>query len=421
MNYTFLESYKNEVFRCIKCGACRAVCPTFTALLDESMGTRGRMSLVEAVIDGRLGLTEGFKKRVTSCIDCKACVISCPSGVRVDEIIYAAKAQIATSSGLGILERLVSRYIMEPGWPLPYALRFLGLFEKYLYRPIRSDSALSSFIPFMRDGKKRRFPSVARAPLTAEYPEVLIADRPRGRVAFYAGCVINYISQGMGRAAIKALHRMGMEVIIPKDQVCCGIPVLSLGDVEVARSLAKKNIKLFNSLNVDAIVTACPTCTLTLKKDYNRMFPDNADVDRFSSKVFDIHEYMERYGGPPYPLKRIEETVTYHDPCHLNRGLGISKSPRDLIRSIKGLQYVEMAGADRCCGFGGFFSLYHYDLSMRIAEEKVKKIADTGANVVATACPGCQIHLQDALHQAGLLIRVTTTVELLDEAWAEKN
>jgi glycolate oxidase iron-sulfur subunit len=193
----------------------------------------------------------------------------------------------------------------------------------------------------------------------------------------------------------------------------------------MARKVAGKNLALFAVLDVEAIITACASCGMTLKKDYPTLLKDSANGDRarltaFSQKVTDVHEFVRRKGtalpkGGEVSTASPEKTrVTFHDPCHLKRGLGVHQSPREILGSLPDTAFVEMEGADACCGFGGTFSLSHYDLAAEIGQKKADSVRNSGAQVVATGCPGCKIHIADSLHRGGAEVRVVHTMELLD-------
>ncbi|MEK6657084.1 MAG: (Fe-S)-binding protein [Nitrospirota bacterium] len=416
MKYPILHDYENEISRCIKCGACRAVCPTFKESLDESMVARGRISLTKAVIENRLDLTEGFDIRISTCINCKACAANCPTSVKVDDIMLSAKAQIAKNRGVGLIENLISKQVVKRGWPMAYILKTIGMMSKAVYEPLEATGILGNFLLFVADKKKRLVPDLTKSPFLSRYPEIITCERPKGRVAFFVGCAINFMDQRIGDAVIKVLKKNNIEIILPKDQLCCGRPLLSLGDRDTALYLARKNAEIFNKLKVDAIVTACATCGLTIKDEYNKIHADKS-VSDFSARLIDINEFIVNNTDFEKGLRPLEKKVTYHDPCHLKRGQGIDKSPREILEAVFDNGFVEMKEADTCCGFGGLFSFYHYNLSARIADKKAKNISDTKADIVASACPGCLMHIKDALNRNEINIDAKHTIELLAESY----
>jgi glycolate oxidase iron-sulfur subunit len=409
-----------------------AGCPTYAVTKDETMVARGRLSLIGANIEGRLETSDILDNTITSCIGCLTCEVNCPSGVKVGEIIFAAKAQMAENRGLGIPGRFMSRAVVGQRWPLSIVVR-LSLIPAKIYELLPVKWPFTAVLPFVRKNKKRKLPATGNSPLTSSYPEIVKTKnkKVKGRVAFFPGCVINFSTQDIGRATISVLNKLGYDVIIPEGQYCCGIPMLSLGDMETAQKVAVKNIELFLKYDVEAIIISCATCGHTLKKEYpvllNHLMNGKFEMVRnFSDKVTDIHEFVYREGKAcPERSRRSGDgvasgdkfRVTYHDPCHLKKGLGIYQSPREILRSISNAEFIEMDEADACCGFGGIFSLNHYDLASDIGERKVESIRRSSAQVVATGCPGCKIHIEDSLNRAGLSVSVKHTVELLDEAF----
>ena len=408
-----------------------AGCPTYAVTKDETMVARGRLSLIGANIEGRLETSDILDNTITSCIGCLTCEVNCPSGVKVGEIIFAAKAQMAENRGLGITGRFMSRAVVGQRWPLSIIM-MLSFIPLKIYDLLPDKWPFTAVLPFVRKERKRKLPSVGIRPLTASYPEIVKtkSKKVKGRVAFFPGCVINYSTQDIGRATISVLNKLGYDVIIPEGQYCCGIPLLSLGDMETAQKVAVKNIELFLKYDVEAIIISCATCGHTLKKEYpvllNHLMNGKFEMVRnFSDKVTDIHEFVYREGKActERSLRSGDGVasgdkfrVTYHDPCHLKKGLGIYQSPREILRSISNAEFIEMDEADACCGFGGIFSLNHYDLASDIGERKAESIRRSSAQVVATGCPGCKIHIEDSLNRAGLSVSVKHTVELLDEA-----
>jgi glycolate oxidase iron-sulfur subunit len=273
-------------------------------------------------------------------------------------------------------------------------------------------------------GKGRQIPEIASKFLRQLLP---VVNRPPDgvkttiTVGYFTGCMTEYVFPGVGQKLVDFLTRNGVEVVMPREQGCCGAPVfLGAGDFETGRQYADANVKAFE--NVDYVITDCATCGSAMK-DYVKFLADTPERQtayaRFAEKVKDITEFLvdvlkldaSAYkAAPEFRGKK----VTWHDPCHLSRHLGVKEQPRQILRSIEGIEYVEMPNADRCCGMAGTFSIYFYDLSRKIAAEKVAGIKATGADVVVTDCPGCQIQLIDSTIQAGLDVEVRHIMELLE-------
>jgi glycolate oxidase iron-sulfur subunit len=424
--YPRIGKFSDEVMRCIKCGLCRAVCPTLLETVSESQGARGRVSLVEAVLDGRLSLSDIFEDRISSCINCKACIDACPSGVRVDDIILAARAELVARGRLPFLKRVILRGLLKRGRLLPPVGRLASLFQRVLLALSPKGSALRLLLPLVKIDKDRRLPVFAPKSFREQFPERVVPEgEGRGlKVAYFVGCSSNLIYTRVAIATMDVLERLGVEVLIPKEQGCCGTPMFNAGDFETARKMARANINAFHLPEVDAVIVTCASCGLALKREYSRIL--DLDAARLSEKVMDISEFIvEKVGldalhqltAPP----REEGTiVTYHDPCHLNRGQGVRDEPRQVIRAIPGLEFREMKEADRCCGGGGLYSFTHSEMSAAIATHKVRAIRETGAGIVLTSCPSCVMQLVDTLSRAGVDVEVMHVMELLAEAMENK-
>jgi glycolate oxidase iron-sulfur subunit len=236
-------------------------------------------------------------------------------------------------------------------------------------------------------------------------------------VAYYTGCLTNYVYPGTGLAVLDVLRRNGAEVVIP-EQWCCGIPALASGDEASAAALARRNIEAFQKAGVDAVITDCASCGSMLH-DYADLI-GTGEARSFAGKVMDFSRFLDdavdfRPGAQEIALK-----ATYHDPCHLRRGQGVYVAPRKLIRAVPGLEFREMNEADRCCGAAGSFNLSHYDLSNRIGKRKATNIRSTGADLVVTACPSCIMQIDHVLRQEQAPVQVMHLAELLSMTYADE-
>lgn len=389
--HPLLEQYRAVISRCVKCGSCSAVCPPFLHARAESFSPRGRMALLKAVLDGRLGISDITIDRLATCTTCLACETSCASKVPVTDIIQAAKEQAREEAGAGVFGAVISRVMKHPALFRAAALLAPLALHYKQGRDISSEFGVRS-----SKQKNEAHPGAKRA---------------RGRVVFFPGCAVENFQSDLRRASIAVLDRLGYEVIVPEGLKCCGRPLLSLGDRKGAEELAEHNSALLAGLEADAVVTACASCGLTFKREYPKLLPP--DVKR--PVLLDIHEFLvDKLGDIQF--RPLNKSITVHDPCHLGRGQGLSNTVRDLFQRVPGITLVEMQNADRCCGFGGVMRLTHHELSNGIAEDKVKSILATNAPVVAAGCPGCCMQITDALRRAGSDVVVLHPVQVLEEA-----
>ena len=351
------------------------------------------MALIHAVLNGRLAVSGIYKERLATCTTCLACEAACPSNVPVTRIIQAAKEQVVADSGRDIVSSLVAGMMKRPAL-FRVAARFT---------PVALHYSKSQGAGVRGQGSGGRKTSKYKVQSSAKTVR-------RGRVAFFPGCAIEHVQHDIGAATIRVLNAIGYDVIVPDGLKCCGRPLLSLGDRRAAEDVAGHNAAIFEALEVEAIVTSCASCGLTFKKDYPKLLQSAK-----TPVVLDIHEFLAgRMAGIKF--NPVSKSVTVHDPCHLGRGQGLSRTVRDLLQTIPGLTLAEMKDPDRCCGFGGVMRISHRGLSDGIAADKVKNIIATRAAVVATGCPGCCMQIADALKRHGSEIGVVHPVQLLEEA-----
>jgi glycolate oxidase iron-sulfur subunit len=413
-----LRVVEQEILRCSRCGKCRSVCPVFTESLVESQVARGKIALAEAALEERLDVSRVLSDRMTLCLNCKSCVTNCPAEVRTDEIVLAARDHLHEKGKSPFLKRAFIDHVWAKGRVFARFVQTASQIQPLLFKKGTGGAGVSR-IPLVGVDPERRVPLFESKSLLSSVPEVVLPDgTSRMRVALFVGCATNWVYPGIGESVIEVLRGSGVEIVIPRGQECCGVPMLNAGDFDNARKQMEKNRVAFARHGYDAVVTACASCGLALKKEMDEIleageyFPKVPvyDFSEFLSEVSDLSDGSDPTDPSDRPLR-----VTYHDPCHLNRGQGIVSQPREILRSIPGVELVEMPEADRCCGGGGLFSLSHYDVAQKIGARKAEAIAATGASAVATSCPACMIQLTDSIARAGLDVRVVHVAELLRE------
>ncbi len=423
------KTWKTEIDKCAKCGKCRSVCPVFLETGNESMVARGRISLAEALRNGEIFHTELLRNYLLSCKKCLRCSSVCPSGVDYDFIIQAMLDDLAHNLGIWFIPRMLFRFFITRRWLFNVLLKIASTFQRIV--PLQRRGTMRH-LPFLfMDG--RWIPPLAKETVLEKYRKVkhphhgktqkitakipfhspFVQEEKEGshmRVGFYVGCLINYVYTDIADAVVEVLNYLGVEVVVPVNQLCCGIPARSLGDARTARRLAETNARVFEEADVDFIITACATCGRTLKKDYRQIL--RGRFSKFSDKLYDVSEFIEKYFT--YETVSRETKITYHDPCHLSWGQNITQQPRDILR--RSAKFQEMEAPERCCGGGGVFNLLHYDLSMKIGEHKAKAIEKSGAEVVATGCPGCRLQIEDLLAQRSSPVTCMHTIQVLRDA-----
>lgn len=410
-----LEQRLDElVVSCMKCGFCKAVCPLFAGV--ETTAPRAKVRLARAVLRGELTTTPGVRAQMERCLSCRACAEECPSGVEPQKIALAMRAAYVDKYGLSSFKRMIFRVGLPRPRLLAWALKGLGLVEQVSAIEL-PNNPLRYLLPLFGLRRDRDLPVMGRRTLMSRLPEQM---KPLGetklRVLYFPGCAINFIYPEIGLATVNVLRKLGAEVLLPHNLVCCSTPVFSSGDLEGARELARTNARIILSANADIVVTSCGSCGLTLKREWLEVLGVQ-EAEKISSRVQDITEFVVRYADDS-ALTELEwmPLTTYHDSCHLRRGMRVYEEPRQLLGAILGGRFVEMTQADRCCGGGGTFSWSHPELSQQVAEIKVQSIANSGASVVLTGCPACVMQLRDSFVHRGMKHRVAHTVEIIDQA-----
>lgn len=419
-----LQEIDDLLSHCMKCGLCQAVCPVFKETQLESDVTRGKLYMLEGLARHMISDAKGVKERLDKCLLCGTCVSSCPSGVSALEIFVLARAILTEFLGLSPMKKAIFRgLVAHPSLfnnILDLSKRFQGVFIKPANPKMGTycSAALSSFIG------NRHFMPLAKTPLHARRRKPSNAkEASRIKVVLFPGCVVDKIYPHVGETALEVLEQYQVQTVVPEMQACCGIPALASGDTKSFERLFHQNMDLFVRAEADYLLTPCATCTSTIKKIWPMMVKDlnlgrNEEVERLANTTMDISEFMVdvlRVSPPALSPGGKVTRVTYHDPCHLGKSLGVVSQPRDLLKSNRNIELVEMAEANVCCGNGGSFNLQHYQTSTAIGKRKCDHVIATGAEIVATSCPACMMQLTDLLSQKQQAIAVKHVIEVFAE------
>ena len=415
-----LQKLDDQMVACMKCGMCQAVCPLYAETGREADVARGKIALVENLAGEILRDPQAVKERLDRCLLCGSCAAGCPSGVKVLDIFLQARAIITAYLGLSPVKKALFRGMLANPKLFNTVLNLAPKFQNLFTKPVNDTlgSSCARFMsPLLGD---RHFLPLAK---TSWHKHMGTVDTPRGasglKIAFYPGCLVDKIFPRVAEAAFQALDHHKVGIYMPSRQVCCGIPALSSGDRQTYDRLVRDNLNLFADQDVDYLLTPCATCTATLHEIWPLMARDYPEQDRekiqaLAGKTRDVTEFIASTfcPGPPSPPGPQNRKVTYHDPCHLKKSLAVFEHPRTLLKRSPGLELVEMAEPDRCCGMGGSFNVQHYDLSKRIGDKKLQAILDTGADTAATCCPACMMQITDLLSRARAGVQVKHVIEI---------
>jgi glycolate oxidase iron-sulfur subunit len=421
-----MRDLEDQLASCMRCGLCQAVCPLFAATGREADVARGKLALLAGLAQEILKNPQGVQDHVNRCLLCGSCAANCPSGVKVLDIFIKARAILAGYLGLSPAKKVIFRGLLShPDWfnrVLAWGAKFQGIFVK----PV-DDLLGSSCARFMSPLlSHRHFKPLAPIPWHVAVPRRDTAPGASNlKVAFFVGCLIDKLCPQVGDAVLRVLAHHGVGVHLPAGQGCCGIPALSGGDTQTFRQLVRHNLKRLDDsvAPCDYLVTACATCSATMKNLWPLMMQDAEPAEQervaaLAAKTLDISQFLvDKLGVAPLPLSPEDGrvSVTYHDPCHLKKTLGVAAQPRVLLQANPAYVLTEMPESDWCCGCGGSFTLQHYDTSATIGRRKRDNIVKSGCRVIATGCPACMLQITDMLSQAGLRVQVKHAVEIYAE------
>jgi len=412
---------------CVHCGFCLPTCPTYALWQEEMDSPRGRIYLMKLALEGEIGLNDTVVGHFDACLGCMACVTSCPSGVRYDQLIEATRAQIERRHPRTAGDRLFRRLLFTV---LPYPRRLRALLpllrlyqrsgaQRLLRRagvlrriPARL-RALDALLPPPQRSRER-LPAAAPAPAPGER-----AGATRPRVGLLTGCVQSVFFGEVNAATARVLAAEGCEVVVPPDQGCCGALLLHAGQPDGAMERARRTIEAFESAAVDVVAINAAGCGSAMK-EYGRLLADDpAWADRaraFSARCRDVSEILDglESRAPRHPLGAERVRVAYHDACHLRHGQRVHAEPRRLLSRIPGVELVEIPEAAICCGSAGIYNLVEPAAAAALGDRKAHNILETGAQVVATGNPGCTLQIRAGLEAAGAPLPVLHVIQLVD-------
>lgn len=419
-----------EAGQCIRCGSCINVCPVYQLLSGHVYGhiyPGGIGVILTTFFDG----FEAVEKIQDLCISCGRCRDFCPGKIDIPNLILEVRRRVRQQIPLPGMQNLIVGSLLPKKGLFQFGLR-------------QASWATSMFASEGKDGKKyvrnlpfgfgrladwRSLPAFPAKPFRERIKS--IKQNPvnkKGKIAFFGGCVIDYAYPEIGESLVRLANKLGFEVEYP-EQSCCGAPAFYMGRQDVTATIAKQNLDNFAKDEYQYIVTACPTCTEVLKENWIHVLQNDpaakAKAEKVSAKAIDaiklIHNLTKGDQAAEKEVAALSEVacpnkvkVTYHDSCHLNRSLGIKAEPREVIKDIKNVEFVEMVDSDVCCGFGGSYSIKLREISKVMLEGKLKNIEETGADIVCADCPGCIMQLRGGLDNKKSNIRALHTLELLD-------
>lgn len=427
----FLKKLDYSVLQqCMHCGMCLPTCPTYDMTGMEKNSPRGRIALMRSVADGELDITKAFGDEMYFCLGCLACVTACPAGVDYTQLFEMARAEAERQGVLESPKRNFVRWIsLQVIFTRPRLLHAVGrMLWAYqalgLQRAFRKLKLTRLLPPSVRELEpltpdvRRHFSQEIIDPV--ESPE---KKEKKYRVGLLTGCVQDLTFSDINRDTADVLLANGCEVVTPRWQPCCGSLHGHNGEWELAKDLARRNINKFDLENLDAIITNAAGCGSHLKH-YNRLLAEDSEyaekAKQWSAKLRDINEWLVEIGirTPEADLK--PQTVTYHEACHLCHGQQITAQPRKLLTSIPGLELRELKESTWCCGSAGVYNITQPEAAGKLLDRKMQHVLRTGAQILATANPGCMIQVKSGISKSGVKMEVEHPVTLLARAYREE-
>ncbi|MDZ7819729.1 MAG: (Fe-S)-binding protein [Aliarcobacter sp.] len=415
---------------CVKCGKCKPVCTIFNINQDEATSPRGFIDLLGAYERNELELDQTAKDIFESCFLCTNCVEVCPNDLPTDMIIEQVRSDIAKKYGIAWYKKLFF-FLLRHRKTMDFLSKMGWMFQTCALKlDKKTQSGLPRFsLPIVK--KDRALPFADSTSFLNKYPANIVAknkkieENKKNKVAIFIGCMSNYTYTNTGDSLVKILKKLELDIMIPKKQLCCGAPAYFTGDFDTVDFLAKKNIEYFETWidEVDAVIIPEATCSAMINQDWAHYFHNQPEwkkrAEKLSAKIFMATKWLENSTDLKNMLantgKKIDQLVTYHDPCHAKKMQGVWKEPRNLLSQ----NYVltEMSDSNRCCGFGGVtMQTEKYSFAKAAGAPKAAMIRDTKAQIVSAECSACRMQITNSLYQANVDVQFKNPIELIAEA-----
>jgi len=396
-----------------------SVCPVYQTTFRETDVARGRLALLESVGEGTIPWSERLEEILSRCLLCGACAQICANNVPTTRLIQQGRQYLFEAGKGSRFSHPLIRSVRQGELSGRAVVKGGALLQGLLCRKIPDSSGLHLRFPLSFFAERATVPPVAWRPFLEAFRPEAVEKMEGTRVGFFVGCGANYLFPETAWALVRILKRMGVTMVIPRDQVCCGLPAYVSGDTKTARALARKNIETFEPLEVDAVLTVCASCGSHLQ-DLGALFEDDPvwqdaagalaarhkDAMAFLVEALGLDHYLQDQGSAVKLHGGGVYRVAYHDPCHLRIGQGITEGPRRLLQATPGVEFVEAPHPGRCCGHGGDFNLSHFGLSMEILDRRMEDFQTAQAHAIVTGCTGCLLQFAEGVSRKGLAGRV---------------
>lgn len=439
LNYLTDETFR-ELGQCIRCGSCINVCPIYIMLSGHVFGSIYPGG-IGSMLTYFLNSPEDSEQIQELCISCGRCKEFCPGKIDIPALLLETRRRIREKLPLPFPVNFALEQILPRKKILDLSMRSASLIDKAAASNGKDGHKYIRRLPLWlkKYSSNRSLPAFAKKPFRDIFKNIKqnIEGKTRGKIALFGGCLIDYIYPEIAEAVIYVLNKFGYIVDYP-EQSCCGAPAIYMGKTKAAASSAKSHLKEFASSEYEYIITACPTCTHTIKKhwvdwlqnsskeletakiaadktlDFIELFYRLTHNER--SAIVDISEIQRNKGNGASD----KISVTYHDSCHLLRNSGLKKEPRLALQQSGEIDLIEMNESDKCCGFGGSYSAKFPEVSMKLLERKIENIQASRSEIIACDCPGCLLNIRGSLDARNMSQKAMHTAEILKRVLLKK-
>ena len=403
-----------QALRCVRCGACANICPVYRMVGGHQMG-HIYMGAIGLILTYFFHGRDKARNIIQNCINCEACKSVCAGGVNLPTVIAEIRARLNEEDGSPIESSLLAKVLANRKM-----FHTLLRFGKWAQKPVTGGTPYIRHLPevFLKGQGFRALPAIADKSFRDQWDKVKATTNPNAqiKVGLFAGCAQDFIYPDQLKAAVKVLTAKGCAVDFPQEQTCCGLPVQMMGERKASEAVAKNNVKCFQAAKYDYVITLCASCASHIKHSYPRIlagYPELvSDVQLFTQRVKDFSSFVKDVlNVSEADLNKSSETVCYHSPCHLCRGMGVTEQPRALLNAAA--NYKPAEEEDVCCGFGGSYSVKFPEVSSQVLEKKLTNLEATGASVLVSDCPGCILQLRGGEEKRGKKLKVEHMAELL--------
>jgi glycolate oxidase iron-sulfur subunit len=417
-----LEALHDTIAKCNRCGFCQAGCPVFRVTGEEHSLSRGRLALARGLMLGELEVTAEVAQALEDCLLCRGCTAHCFPALKTDEIVTTIRHAYLQRQGQPMWQRVLFRSVLADSSRLEWAGRLAVFAKRTGLAALAEKTGALKVVDGRLEGVNEVVTSVPeRIFRRGRRTEGAEPARAKARVGYFVSCGLSFQFPQVIEATLRVLGRAACSITV-LDNTCCGRPAQAYGDLDAARDIARRNVeRLAPAMGLDAIVSECGSCSAHLKDYGSLLKADPAYAERaaaLSAKVKSFSEFLVALGTDGR-MAEVKATVTYHDPCHLsNRFSKVTAQPRALLRGIPGVTYKELPEADWCCGAAGSYTFLHHGEASGVLDRKMGNVERTGADVLATECPACMMHLAYGVRRKNLPVTVRHISQLLDQAYA---